>query len=116
MSMKLVVMGSCRRVYKVEDCEVLDDRRRQGAFTISLMVKALRESHRLGIVITKRTKVFVIQRAWNVALQTAYTVKWKIHKVSYFLSLSKVSFVSALLKLASEYSIVHELPPQTHER
>ena len=38
--------------------EVQDDRPRQGTFTISLTVKALRESHILSFVITRRIKVW----------------------------------------------------------
>ena len=108
--MRLIVMGSCRKVFKVDDCEVLDDRPTQEAFTISLTVKALRESHILSFVITRRIKVFVVGRPLNSNSPNMYTVKWKVHKVHYILSISKLSFVSALLKMAPLFLIVHKRP------
>lgn len=101
MSMKLVVMESCRRFYIVEDCEVLDDRRRQGAFTISLMVKLCGN---LTDWVYQENKGLRNSKSLDCCLTKIHTlaVKWKIHEVHYFLSLSKVNFVSAVLKLASE--------------
>ena len=85
----------------VEEClkwitEVLDDRSTQEAFTMSLTVKALWESHTLNIVITRRIKVFVVRRYLHLNPPNSYTIKWKVHKA--ILSVNKLSFVSALLK------------------
>ena len=110
MAMQLIVMGSCRKVFKVDDCEVLDNRQAQGAFTICLTVKALRECHTLNLVITRRIKVFVIGRPLNSNSPNTYTIKLKVHKVHYILSVNKLSFVSALLKMAPLFFIVHRLP------